>query len=134
MNTVLIFSHPGIGSALRTAAQSALTVLPCEVITIDCPQDAEPQARVADALSRIKAIDENIIIFTDIFGATPHNIATLFAEQSHRRTLIISGVNLPMLMRTLNYITLPLETLCEKAIEGGLTGICDVGDANIQEH
>ena len=127
MNTVLIFSHPDIGASLRTAALMTLKILPCEVITINCPQDVEPEHIVINALKTLENIksDIGLVIFSDIFGATPHNIASLVAKRTLHKTLVISGINLPMLIRTLNYITLPLQAVCEKAIEGGLAGICE---------
>ncbi len=127
MNTILIFSHPGIGASLRKAALATLKTLPCKVITISCSQDVDPEQMVAKALKTLKNIklEEGLIIFSDIFGATPHNIANLVAKRTAHQTLLISGINLPMLIRTLNYITLPLAAVCEKAIEGGLHGICE---------
>ncbi|MEW8491088.1 MAG: hypothetical protein AB2657_15405 [Candidatus Thiodiazotropha endolucinida] len=36
---------------------------------------------------------------------------------------MISGINLPMLIRTLNYQTMDLDGLTEKAVSGGKEGI-----------
>ena len=134
MNTILIITHPGIGKTLRDAALATLKNLPCDVIAIDCPQDADTQAIAQKTLEMLskKNTDDHFIIFSDVFGATPHKMAKSIAEKTQQNTRLISGINRAMLMRTLNYINLPLDTVCEKAIEGGHNGICDCHDT--QEH
>lgn len=134
MNTIMIVTHPGIGDALREAALATLKKLPCDVITINCPQDADTQKIAEKALTSLQSNseDEGLIIFSDVFGATPHNTAKTIADNVKQKTHLISGINLPMLMRTLNYIDLSLDEVCEKAIKGGAKGICDCHDP--QEH
>ncbi len=134
MNTVIMITHPGIGDALRAAALATLKSLPCDVIAINCPQDADTQKITDKVLAMIesRSNDEGLIIFSDVFGATPHNTAQTVANNVKQKTHLISGINLPMLMRTLNYIDLSLDEVCEKAIKGGAKGICDCH--NPQEH
>ena len=59
---------------------------------------------------------------TDLYGATPHNIAQRVAC-GERRTTVLSGLNLPMLVRVFNYPDDDLDTLASKAAEGGTRGI-----------
>lgn len=135
MTTVLLVTHKGIGQSLKDAAQATLqAALPCNIIALDCPQDADSAALAESGLKALETAGEteSLIIFSDAFGATPHNIASDIAERTSIASHLISGVNLPMLMRTLNYIDLPLDELCEKAIKGGCNGICDCH--NPQEH
>ena len=125
MNTVLLVTHEGIGSTLQIAATNTLKTLPCEIISIDCPQDADLDALLESALGALQGAGKDVLIFSDLYGASPHNLAqqikTALGEKAH----LISGLNLPMLLRTLNYIDLPLADLCKKAIEGGVKGICE---------
>lgn len=58
---------------------------------------------------------------TDLFGATPCNISQNLTHENELK--IVSGLNLPMLLRTLNYAHLPLSELTQKAISGGIEGI-----------
>jgi PTS system ascorbate-specific IIA component len=64
---------------------------------------------------------QGVLVLTDIFGSTPSNIAASLAEDG--RIAVVAGLNLPMLVRVLNYPEDPLEGLTEKAIVGGNRGI-----------
>jgi PTS system ascorbate-specific IIA component len=58
---------------------------------------------------------------TDIYGATPSNIATRLLVPG--RVEGIAGVNLPMLIRALTYRGEPLEMVVAKALSGGTEGV-----------
>ncbi len=58
---------------------------------------------------------------TDIYGATPSNIAAQLLEPG--RVEGIAGVNMPMLIRALTYRDEPLETVVVKALSGGTEGM-----------
>ena len=62
-----------------------------------------------------------MLVLTDIYGSSPANIAA--ALQERPRVLAVAGVNLPMLVRVLNYPVLPLEALAEKALSAGREGV-----------
>ena len=52
-------------------------------------------------------------MLTDLFGATPTRIAVQLAEP--HRVVVFYGVNLPILIKTLNYRgKMPLEELADK--------------------
>jgi mannose PTS system EIIA component len=63
-------------------------------------------------------------VLTDIFGATPSNIAHKLVDGVN--TKLIAGVNLPMLLRTVTYRHEPLDSLVARAIAGGIQGVMQV--------
>ncbi|CAK0770012.1 hypothetical protein CCP3SC15_4060003 [Gammaproteobacteria bacterium] len=63
---------------------------------------------------------DGVLVLTDMYGSTPSNIACRLDSEKVR---IVAGVNLPMLIRVLNYSYLSLEDLTNKAISGGRDGI-----------
>ncbi len=73
--------------------------------------------------SNIADLDQGmgVLILTDMFGSTPSNIACTVANNKVVR--IVSGLNLPMLVRVFNYANLDLEKLKQKAISGGKEGV-----------
>jgi PTS system mannose-specific IIA component len=75
------------------------------------------------ALDWVAALDDGdgVLVLTDLFGSTPANIAASLQARAGVRTL--SGVNLPMVVRVLNYSDLPLDALAEKAFGGGRDGV-----------
>ena len=64
---------------------------------------------------------DGLLVLTDVYGATPDNLARYFSTECNAR--VISGINLPMLLRVLNYADQPLEQLCQTALTGGIKGV-----------
>ena len=120
---VLIISHLDIGHALLNAAKSAYSdELPIAISTVEVQPDTDPVHLAAELRRVTKSLDDGdgVLVLADLFGSTPCNIAR--SLDNHNIT-IITGFNLPMLMRVLNYAHLPLKELADKAVEGGKNGI-----------
>ena len=129
MNAILLIAHAPLANALR---QCALHVFPdCEptVAAIDVQPNLSPDetlatARIAlDQLGRLPQID-GVLVLTDIFGATPSNVAQKLVDGVRSR--LITGVNLPMLLRSVSYRHESLETLVSRAVIGGTQGVMQV--------
>ncbi|WP_018935280.1 PTS sugar transporter subunit IIA [Thioalkalivibrio sp. ALJ24] len=124
---LILITHQNLGDTLLQTAQSMLGTLPedCESMAmsqIDDPDDIQERAR-----SRMETLDSGsgVLVLTDMFGSTPANVASRVARGHDAR--VVAGVNLPMLIRVLNYRHLPLSELVNKALSGGHDGIllCD---------
>jgi len=105
--------------ATRIVGSSTLPVKCLEV-----PPDASLQPVLERARSMLKVLDRGsgVLVLTDIYGATPHNIARDVACKEAGMS-VLSGLNLPMLVRVFNYPDDDLGTLTNKAVEGGNRGI-----------
>jgi PTS system ascorbate-specific IIA component len=64
---------------------------------------------------------EGVLLLTDVFGATPSNIAGKLISPG--RIEAIAGVNLPMLLRALTYRDKDMQTLITRAVSGGRDGV-----------
>ncbi|MFK5913277.1 MAG: PTS fructose transporter subunit IIA [Woeseiaceae bacterium] len=122
MVNLLIVTHNNVGGALFDAAISVLGHCPLPYEILPVSQNCDPQERYEKALAYTKSVKENegILVLTDMYGSTPSNIATKLESEN---TKIVTGLNLPMLLRVMNYPTLTLENLVDKAISGGKTGV-----------
>jgi PTS system ascorbate-specific IIA component len=63
-------------------------------------------------------------MLTDIFGATPCNVAMKLMDGVNCK--LIAGVNLPMLMRAMTYRHETLDMLVSRASAGGIQGVMPV--------
>ena len=123
---ILIVTHNHIGEEILKTAQTILgKKLPC-VKTVSIPGDLSPDELgiYADQIKMsINLLErgEGVLIITDMFGATPSNLAHYFSE--NHLVKIISGLNLSMLIRIINYSDQPLELLAKIGIVGGNKGI-----------
>ena len=129
MNAILIIAHAPLAHALR---QCALHVFPdCgqHVSAIDVqpnlpPEETLSMARIAmDQLSRVQGV-KGVLVLTDIFGATPSNVAQKLVDGATSR--LITGVNLPMLLRAVSYRSETLDALVSRAVVGGTQGVMQV--------
>ncbi len=128
MNTgILLITHAGIGAGLLDTARYMLGELPAgaEALAVDSDADMarlDGQAReLADRLDG----GAGVIVLTDLVGSTPANVATRLAGRAGIR--VVTGVNLPMLVKVLNYAHLPPDELARKAVAGGREGIAEAG-------
>jgi mannose PTS system EIIA component len=120
---LLIITHNRIGEDLLVTARSMLGRLPLETAALAVSQAQDPDQllnRAIDLYHRLNG-GQGVLVLTDMYGSTPSNIATRLLRQDQVR--VIAGVNLPMLVRVLNYPTMSLHELVNKAISGGHDGI-----------
>lgn len=124
---LLLITHNTIGSALLETATNMLGHCPLLTETLAVVPDSDPSELRGQAEAMLEDLNQGdgVLILTDMYGSTPSNIATSLGK--HGRVAVISGVNLPMLVRLLNYPHLGMETLVSKALSGGCDGIlrCD---------
>lgn len=124
--SLLLISHEGIASELIAAAETIWQQPLPDLKLISLPANLEA-AELGSYADRIRdAIDElgqgdGVLVLTDLYGATPDNLARYFSDGNSSR--VVSGINLPMLLRVLNYAHLSLEQLAETAIVGGCNGV-----------
>ena len=124
--SILIISHNEIGSALlNTVKQTFGSELPLPTATVELKADADPEDLIPKLKNVVKALDQGdgVLILTDLFGSTPSNVAQKIQDCKNIR--IVSGLNLPMLIRVMNYAQLNLTELVEKARTGGQCGIIE---------
>lgn len=123
---ILIITHNSIGEVMLETAESMMGKTLNRVKTIGIPGNLSPDmlGSYADQIkATIEQLDKGngVLIMTDMIGATPNNLAQYFSADKNVK--IISGLNLPMLMRVINYADQPLELLAKIGIVGANKGI-----------
>lgn len=121
---VLLMTHEAIGPALVAAARHVLGTLPLPVDAFEVPSDSDPTAMLLRSAEHARALDhgDGVLVLTDVFGATPCNVARRLDDLGVR-VRCVPGLNLPMLLRVLNYADRPLLELADIAASGGRNGI-----------
>lgn len=124
---LIIVTHSDYGSGLLRAAEFITgAIQDCVSISVDANFIAEESiARLKEAATRLDS-GAGVLILTDMFGGTPTNVSlSLMNEKADID--VITGVNLPMLLRVLSNRNLPLVELSQLAYEAGLEGIVSAG-------
>ena len=121
---VLLLTHEAMGAALISAARHVLGKLPLPVDVVEVAATADPDATLTHAAAHARGLDTGagVLVLTDLYGATPCNVAQRLPSLGIT-THCVSGLNLPMLLRVLNYPEQSLDELAQTAASGGRGGI-----------
>lgn len=124
-NRILIIAHAPLAGALRDCALHVYPECAADVLAVDVLPQAQPEDTLTQALDAAgHALDEGLLVLTDIFGATPANVAQKLVAGSNAK--LIAGVNLPMLFRSVCYRHESLDALVARALTGGTQGVMQV--------
>jgi mannose PTS system EIIA component len=124
-NGIFIIAHAPLASALR---QCVLHVFPDAATTL-AVFDVQPNMPTEETLAAARMTltmlnTPRTLILTDLFGATPCNIAQKLVDGVTSR--LITGVNLPMLMRAVTYRQESMDALVARVLAGGTQGVMQV--------
>src|SRR5512140_803301 len=122
--SILLLTHEAMGDALIATAHHILGRMALTVEAHAIPPGSDVDSALRDTLAHARRLDagDGVLVLTDVYGATPSNVAEKLAGAGPaiRR---VSGLNLPMLLRVLNYAEQSLPELVQTAANGGRTGI-----------
>jgi len=123
----LIITHDELGDALLATAGHVLGRAPENVRTLRVRAgDAQPEVlEKARALVATLDHEDGLIIFVDMYGATPSNVACKLLSGGGK-VEAFAGVNLPMLVKAVAYRHLPFEQVVAKAQLGGTGGVVQI--------
>jgi mannose PTS system EIIA component len=125
MPGLMIIAHAPLASSLKAVAEHVYPECRGSVEAVDVGPDDAIDALEASAHALLRRIrDPQALILTDVFGATPCNLAQRLAQDPQIR--VIAGVNVPMLWRALCYAREPLDLLVDKAMTGATQGVIRV--------
>lgn len=124
-NGILIIAHAPLASALRQCVLHVFPDAAAEVAGFDVQPNVPPEETLAGVVLALAQLNTpQTLVLTDVFGATPSNVAHKLVDGITSK--LIAGVNLPMLLRTVNYRNEPLDSLVARALAGGTQGVMQV--------
>ena len=130
MNAILLIAHAPLADALRQGVLHMFPDAAGAVAAVDVQAQAAPEDSLAAAQAALRRLDtRGVLVLTDVFGATPCNVAQRLVNESGADTRLLAGVNLPMLMRAVTYRGEPLDVMLQRALAGGAQGVMQVAVA-----
>ena len=125
MTGLFIIAHAPLASALRDTAMHAFPEAAAALVVYDVPPGERTEAYTVEAAALLAGLGTaQTLILTDVFGATPCNIARELGDQPGVR--VVAGVNVPMLWRAINYRQKSLDDLVALALAGATQGVMQV--------
>lgn len=125
---VLLVTHNGLGGSLLDCVMHVTGSIPPHVKSLAVMADDDPHIKEDEGRALVKLLDtgDGVLILTDIYGATPSNIARRLCQPG--RVEGVAGVNLPMLLRVACGPDLPLIAMAQRALQGGRDCIVSLHD------
>ena len=116
---ILLITHNGLGDSLIDCIRHVMGSVPLHVKALSVLAEDDPALKEKEARALIAELDEGqgVLLLSDVYGATPCNIAQRLCEPG--RVEGVAGVNLPMLMRVACYCNKPLDEQVQRALDGG---------------
>lgn len=125
MNGILIIAHAPLASALRQCVAHVFTDSPQGIAALDVQPNMPPEETLAQARIMLSQLGtRHVLVLADVFGATPCNVAQQLVDGVNAK--LITGVNLPMLLRTVSYRHESLDALVARALVGATQGVMQV--------
>jgi PTS system mannose-specific IIA component len=125
MNGILVIAHAPLASALRECVLHVFPDSGSGIAALDVLPHTQPEETLAQARALLRQLDMPCtLVVTDVFGATPCNVAQKLVDGV--RSKLITGVNLPMLLRTVSYRHESLDALIARAMIGATQGVIQV--------
>ncbi len=123
---ILLITHGTLGESLIHTAIHVLNKRPPRLRQLGVTAQDDPLLLLPQARALVKELDsgDGVLILTDIYGASPANVAAKLIEAG--KVEVVAGVNLPMLIRALTYRERSLNVMITKAISGGCEGVIRV--------
>jgi PTS system mannose-specific IIA component len=121
--SILLVTHENVGQVMMQAVRRVLEVCPLQTRCLPVPFDSDPDEVQQEAAQMIKALDkgDGVLVLTDMYGSTPSNIAHRLSQPG--KVMVVTGLNLPMIIKVMNYPNLDLAQLVDVAVEGGKSGV-----------
>jgi PTS system mannose-specific IIA component len=127
---ILVVTHGQLARELVTAAEMIVGDIPnVGAVSIgwhDDPDDA--QEEILEGIKRVET-GGGTVVLTDMFGGTPSNLSLAFLEKD--RVEVVTGVNLPMLIKLVNLRSsegVDLEKAARQVSAQGKESICLASD------
>jgi PTS system ascorbate-specific IIA component len=116
---ILLVTHNGLGDSFIDCVKHVLGEVPHNLKSLSVSAADDPQQKSVEGQALVKQLDtgSGVLILSDVYGATPSNIARQLCHAE--RVMGVAGLNLPMLLRTVTHPITTLPELVKIAVDGG---------------
>jgi len=119
---VILVTHGVFGETLLAAAKTVLGPQDnCQAIGVDVSKGVDETMESIRSAIRSVENGKGVLALTDLFGGSPTTMSLSLMKSENLE--VITGVNLPMLVVSLQSRSLALNELAEKVKDAGQQGI-----------
>ena len=133
MAGIIIVAHTPLASALLEFVGHIYGQVPEHIFAVNVPPHEDSKITLNKLQELVDSLhsENEVLVITDSMGATPSIVASRLMNQSNqsRDIQVLTGVNLPMLLRAVSHRHEPLTEIVEKSLQGGPQGVMRIRDA-----
>ena len=121
---ILTVTHRKLGQSLVDVATRIFARPPDNLACYGVIEDCDLDAALADLRELYASLDckDGLLILSDLYGATPYNLAKKLMGE-HPDSTLVSGINLPMVIKLFNLQQRSRSQLAESLATNGRIGI-----------
>ena len=121
---ILTVTHHKLGQSLVDVATRIFARPPENLACYGVIEDCDLDAALADLQELYASLDckDGLLILSDLYGATPYNLAKKLMGE-HPDSTLVSGINLPMVIKLFNLQQRSRSQLAESLATNGRIGI-----------
>ena len=122
---ILLIAHAPLASALRACVMHVFPDASQAVLALDVQPTVAPEETLDAARLLMQQLAvKQVLVLTDIYGATPCNVAQKLVDGLDSK--LVAGVNLPMVLKAVSYRSESLDALVMRALAGATQCIMQV--------
>lgn len=127
----LIIAHAPLASALKAVAEHLHPGAAPHIHAVDVAPSQSPNETLQAANLALKNVaGADVLVLTDVFGATPCNAATGLCARPGTR--VIAGINVPALWRAVAHADESLDQVADLAVAGVQQSVMHVGPMGVE--
>lgn len=127
---LMIVTHETVGQANLQLVHHIFGSIPEKIAVIGVRSDDSVEQIHNEVVKKLNSLDygNGVLILTDIFGATPCNLARRLIKQDN--IILITGLNAPMLIKALQNYTKSdnVHTFAEQVKAAAIAGIMTISN------
>ena len=125
---VLVLTHGATGEHMLATALQIIGKTPIRSAALGVQPNEDPNAVIVRARALAQQLDDGsgVLILTDMYGATPGNVAAALLADGQVEG--VAGLSLPMLVRVLSGRNGDLDAAVQRALSGGAEGVLHMND------
>lgn len=115
---IILVAHNQLAESIKSVAEHVTGPLP-DLLCVSVKPDDDIEAKRLEIAQKIEQADKGkgVVLLTDMFGGTPSNLAISLMEEG--KVEVISGMNLPMLIKVIRMRKKTLSEAVSAAAESG---------------
>ena len=121
---VLTITHHDVGRRMVDVAARIFARTPENLACYDVVEDCDLEVALTELHDLCCSLDctDGLLILSDLYGATPYNLAKKLMHE-HPESTLISGINLPMIVKLFNLQKRGRRQIAESLAANGRIGI-----------